>query len=120
MLQEPVVECTFFIPIRRDANLSDSELHPPELWEWLDMELYRCFQGRTIAPGLYEGFYQDSQTQDRVTDQSRKFLVAVTPSHVDQLRSLLSAVCLLFQQKCIYLAVASQVEFIEAPDHGSS
>jgi len=111
------VECSFFIPIRRDANLSDGDLHSAEVWEWLDDELYAHFEGRTIAPGLYEGFYQDPGTKQRVSDQSRQYIVAVKTSALDQLRSLLAQACVRFHQKCIYLSVADQVEFIEADDH---
>jgi len=117
MVQEALVECSFLIPIRRDRNLSDGELHATDAWAWLDDELYVRFGGRTIAPGLYEGFYPDPDTKQRVDDQSRKFIVAVAHAGVDELRGLLRLACGVFQQKCIYLAVAGQVEFVEAkPD----
>jgi hypothetical protein len=122
MIHVPLTECSFFIPIRRDAGLSDGELHSSDAWEWLDDELYAQFGARTIAPGYYEGFYQDPDTKKRVPDQSRKYIVAVTGSAVDQLRALLAKACVAFQQKCIYLSVAGQVEFVEAvrnePDQG--
>ena len=54
-----LVECSFLIPLRRDANLSDGALHPAEAWEWLDNELYCRFSGGTMAPGEYYGSYQD-------------------------------------------------------------
>jgi hypothetical protein len=117
MVQQTLVECSFLIPTRRDRNLSDGDLHATDAWEWLDDELYARFGGRTIAPGLYEGFYQDPDTKQRVPDQSRKYIVAVAPFVVDDLRVLLRAACGVFQQKCIYLSVAGQVEFVEAkPD----
>jgi hypothetical protein len=117
MVQEALVECSFLIPMRRDSNLSDGEVHSTDAWEWLDDELYARFGGRTVAPGLYEGFYQDPDTKQRVSDQSRKYIVAVPQPGVDGLRALLRAACATFQQKCIYLAVAGQVEFVEAkPD----
>ena len=52
MVQEALVECSFLIPIRRDANLADGQVHTTEAWESLDDELYAQFHGRTIAPGL--------------------------------------------------------------------
>ncbi len=110
-------ECSFFVPIRRDANLSDGELHSTDVWEWLDDELFDRFSGRTIAPGLYEGFYRDPDTQECVADESRKFIVAVVEDRLDDLRALLATVCLKFQQKCIYLSAAGVVEFIEAANH---
>jgi hypothetical protein len=42
-------ECSFLIPIRRDKNLSDGELHSQEVWDWLDDELFARFGGRTIG-----------------------------------------------------------------------
>jgi hypothetical protein len=112
MVREPVLECTFFIPICRDANLSDGEPHSTEAWEWLDDELFVQFGGRTIAPGLYDGFYRDPDTQERVPDQSRKYIVAVPKSQMDDLRNLLMQSRTVFQQKCIYLSVGGRVEFI--------
>ncbi len=117
MIHEPLMECSFLIPISRDVNLSDGGPHDPAVWGWLDDELFIRCGGRTLAPGLYEGFYTDPDTAERVPDQSRKFIVAVAESHLDELRKFLSAACVLFQQKCIYLSVGGQVEFIEAPDH---
>ena len=111
-----LVECAFFIPLRRDANLSDGALHPVEAWEWLDNELFLRFSGGTMAPGEYRGFYQDPDTAERVDDASYRFIVAVAKKDVDQLRQLLSAACILFAQKCIYLSVAGKVEFVEAND----
>ncbi|MFM9961424.1 MAG: hypothetical protein ACKV2Q_09375 [Planctomycetaceae bacterium] len=117
MIQDRVIECSFFVPIRRDANLSDGELHSTDAWEWLDDELFDRFAGRTIAPGLYDGFYRDPDTQERVADESRKFIVAVADDRIDELRDLLVAACVKFQQKCIYLSAAGAVEFIEAANH---
>ncbi len=114
MIPPRQIECSFLIPVRRDANLSDGAPHATELWEWLNDELFERFGGRTVAPGLYEGFYRDPETQKRVDDQSHKFMVAVSALQFDELRALLAEVCVEFQQKCIYLSVAGEVEFIEA------
>lgn len=56
MIDVPVVQCEFLVPIRRDAERSDAELHSTEEWEWLDEELFIRFDGATVAPGLYTGF----------------------------------------------------------------
>lgn len=117
MAQEPLVECAFFVPLRRDAILADGELHSSEMWEWLDDELYAQFGGRTVAPGFYEGFYSDPDTHQKVTDKSRKYIVAVQREATDQLRSLLGKACGMFQQKCMYLSIAGQVEFVGAENH---
>jgi hypothetical protein len=117
MVHAAIVECSFLIPVRRDAILSDGELHSLESWNWLEAELFAEFKGGTLAPGLYQGFYADPDTQSRVNDQSRKYMVAVPSADLARLRELLSKACVEFKQKCIYLSVAGQVEFIEADDH---
>jgi hypothetical protein len=107
------VECSFFIPLTRDANLSDGAAHLEEAWEWLDNELFHRFRGRTIAPGEYRGFYQDPDTGERVSDSSYRYFVAVPETELDGLRSVLAGACVIFAQKCIYLSVGGKVEFIE-------
>ena len=114
MSPDRFIECTFFIPIRRDANLSDGELHETDAWEWLDDELYIRFAGGTRSPGYYEGFYRDPDTAGHVDDRSRQFIVALDESLLDELRESLRAACAVFQQKCIYLSVAGHVEFVES------
>jgi hypothetical protein len=118
MVAPNLVECSFFIPTRRDANLSDGASHPREAWDWLDNEMFTRFHGATTAPGEYHGFYQDPDTGERVADDSLRFIVAVPKREVDKLRSMLSGACVIFAQKCIYLSVAGKVEFVEAK-HGS-
>ena len=108
------VECSFFVPLKRDAILSDGALHESTVWEWLDNELFERFGGGTMAPGTYRGFYTDPDTQQRVGDESYRFIVALPESDADKLRKLLQAVCVLFAQKCIYLSIAGRVEFIAA------
>ena len=112
MVKRRVLECTFFVPIRRDIDLSDGQLHSAEAWEWLDDELYLRFRGGTEAPGLYKGFYADPDTHTRVRDESRKFIVAVGSPDVKVLRRLLAEAKTVFQQKCIYLSIAGDVEFV--------
>ena len=117
MVQEPLVECAFFIPERRDKNLSDGELHHAEAWEWLDNQLYAEFGAGTTAPGLYKGFYRDPDTKERVDDQSYKFIIAVPKSSFDRLRGMLALAGVVFEQKFIYLSIAGQVEFVRRADH---
>jgi hypothetical protein len=112
---ELIFECSFLVPIRRDANLADGALHHLRLWDWLSDELHDRFGGATRAPGHYAGFYTDPDTGQRVDDLSRKYTVAVPENDVGRLRSFLSGICVVFQQKCIYLSVAGKVEFIETP-----
>ena len=115
-----VIECSFLVPIRRDANVSDGELHIGAAWEWLDAVLFSSFGGRTIAPGLYQGIYTDPHTQAPVPDESRRYIVAVPETEVSQLRKLLAIACTIFQQKCIYLSIGGRVEFVEADDYGTT
>lgn len=118
MVQDPLLECSFLIPLRGDADMSNGVEHGPEIWEWLDIELYDRFRGVTYSPVIYQGSYQDVDSGDRVFDDSKKCIVAVPNSRLDELRKLLSAACVLFQQKCIYLSVAGTIEFI-GPPHDS-
>ena len=48
-------------------------------------------------------------------DESARFIVALPESQVDELRQLLVEACNRFYQKCIYLSVAGQVEFVNKP-----
>ena len=115
MSEATYLECSFLIPICRDANLSDGLVHDAETWDWLTTELFNRFGGATAAPGIYQGFYRDPDTQQQVADESYKYIVAIADSRLDELKQLLSAACMLFQQKCIYLNVAGRVEFIQPP-----
>ncbi len=112
MARKKLLECSFLIPLRRDPNLSDGQPHEPSTWNWLHNALFR-FGGATRALELYEGWYEDRDTHERVTDQSRRYIVAVPRSKVTPLRSLLREACAQFAQKCIYLSVAGQVELVE-------
>ena len=116
MVQDPLLECSFLIPIRRDSQLSDGGEHGRWAWMWLDAELYRRFGGATQAEGLYQGFYVDPDTNERITDRCLKFFVAVEENQVGELRRLLRGACFLFRQKCVYLNVAGRVEFVKIND----
>jgi hypothetical protein len=115
MVQDPLLECSFLIPVSRDSNLADGGKHQPLLWDWIENELHDRFGGLTLAPGTQQGSYIDPDTQQRIVDESVKFTVAVSESRIQELRRLLSAVCVLFEQKCIYLSIAGHVEFIGPP-----
>jgi hypothetical protein len=60
---------------------------------------------------------EDRDTQQRVTDLSKKFFVALSRRDVGNLRQVLAQACAVFQQKCIYLSIAGEVEFVEGPSH---
>ena len=117
MVRKPVFECSFFIPVRRDAELSDGQPHSRAAWRWLDRSLFEMFGGGTRAPGLYRGFYRDPDSGERVSDSSHEYTVAVLRRELKHLRSLLAKACEVFAQKCIYLSVAGRVEYIDAKKH---
>jgi len=118
MADEPMAECSFLIPVSRDAELSDGQPHARRLWEWLHIELETRFGGWTLAPGVFTAAYIDPDTKATVRDKSRRYTIAIPENEIEDVRRLLSGVCVLFQQKCIYLSVAGRVEFIEAPKRG--
>lgn len=108
-----IVECSFLIPVSGDAALSDGSDHSTEQWDWLTSELWSRFGGATQSPGLYVGFYTDPDTGQQVTDESRRFTVAVSQGRLRDVRELMREACDIFCQKCIYLSIAGKVEFIE-------
>jgi hypothetical protein len=112
MARKRLLECSFFIPIRRGKELSDGLPHAHKAWQWLDDQLL-AFEGTTRALELYEGWYVDRDTGKWVKDLSRRYLVALERRGVTRLRRLLRQACLVFAQKCIYLSVAGLVEFVE-------
>ncbi len=119
MARKQLLECSFLIPVRRDRILSDGKAHRKLVWAWLEAEL-SAFGGATRASELYLGWYLDRQTGERVDDRSRKYFVALPHGRVDELRALLRRACAEFAQKCIYLNVASRVEFVEGGGNAPS
>ena len=116
MARDRLLECSFLIPLRRDRNLSDGKPHRPGAWKWLSTRLYEEWQGGTRSREPQEGWYQEPDTGERVTDLSHKYTVALPREEVG-LRALLREACGVFAQKCIYLSVAGYVEFVEGPPH---
>lgn len=115
-----LLECSFFISINRDANLSDGLPHETDIWEKLDNELYCRFEVGTTAPGLYQGFYRDPDTGSRVDDESIRYIIALPESQLEALRVFLREACEWFQQKCLYLSVAGHVEFVRRHEHDAT
>jgi hypothetical protein len=105
-------ECVFYIPQRRDKDLSDGEVHSIDAWEWLDDRLYEEFDGLTIAPGWNKGFWHDPDTHTRVSDLSAQYTVAISARRLKILKDILVEACDRFEQKAIYLSVRGQVQFI--------
>jgi len=113
MADARLFECSFLIPLTGDADLSTGGLHSIIEWEWLTDQLWVGFGGGTMPQCFYEGFYTDPDSGQRVSDRSRKFVVAIPGDRLDELRKLLEDCCDVFHQKMIYLSVAGVVEFIE-------
>src|SRR5438874_11837837 len=82
-----LLECSFYIPTRRDKNLSDGKPHKRRAWKWLDNSL-EVFGGVTEPTAPYRGWYLDRETGERVPDVSRKYIVAVPRWQVNDLRAV--------------------------------
>lgn len=113
-----MIEARFFVPLRRDAELSDGELHTTDAWEWLNKKLMETFDGHTVAPGYFHGVWKNPATGRPVADQSRQYLVAVPEESVELMREMLKSACRVFPQQCIYLSVGGKVEFVKPDDYG--
>jgi hypothetical protein len=109
-------ECSFLIPVNRDAEISDGVCHSVFAWDWLDKVLLQNGFNRTISPGNYQGMWTNPKTGKPISDLCRRYITAVAPNRVDELRNILKEACQQFAQQCIYLSVAGQAELIE-PDH---
>jgi hypothetical protein len=81
-----VLECVFLIPLRRDAEISDGELHSTDEWQWLQTALIEQFTGWTMVPSV-QGAWKSAQTGKTIADQSHQFTVAVPGKRLSRLRS---------------------------------
>lgn len=127
-MDEPLVECSFPIPIVRD---SDRLPHQPHAWDDLTIELRtlvksypRGHQGpKTVfhwEEDVTPGEYEEGPTSGVTRDESRKYWIALPADKAEDLRAMLRRACNTFDQRAIYLSVAGRVEFVEArPDAGA-
>jgi hypothetical protein len=115
------IQCEFFIPIVRN---SDKQPHQATAWNLLGNEIRRVFpaghsgpetfyRGEALLPGEYEG----SPGEPPIKDESRRYLLAIPPSKVDDLRQLLRKAANTFDQMAIYLSVKGDVEFVEPTEN---
>ena len=116
-MADELLECSFLIPVRRDADLSDGKEHADDSWVWLQSALISRFEGVTPDRGTLDGFYKDPDSGKIVTDRSYRYTVAVATKQIAELRQILEEACSVFQQKSIYLSVAGRVEFVEPHAH---
>lgn len=96
MAREQLLECSFLIPVRKDRSLSDGRPQRDTAWKWLDRQLGSRFEGATRALELYEGWYDDPDTGERITDLSQKYFVAIARKRLHELRVLLREACKVF------------------------
>jgi hypothetical protein len=109
-----ILECQFLIPLRRDRDISDGELHDRTVWRWLEDELFDHFDGYGKARESHDGAWRSRLTGKRTRDVSRRFFVALPKKRLNELRAILRQACIRFAQQCIYLSIAGIVEFVEA------
>jgi hypothetical protein len=113
-----LVQCEFFVPVKRN---SDKKPHQPLAWTLLGNEIRRAFpaghsgpetfyRGDAFVPGEYENDPKESPIQDI----SRRYVLAIPESKVDDLRQLLARAANTFDQLAMYLAVKGYVEFVSA------
>jgi hypothetical protein len=120
-MDERPVQCEFFVPIVRN---SDKQPHQPSAWNQLVDEIRRVFPAGHSGPetfyrgdALVPGEYEDNPDEPPIEDTSRRYLLAIPPNKVDDLRQLLRKAANTFDQMAIYLSVKGDVEFITPGAH---
>src|ERR1700724_1023862 len=105
-MDERLVQWEFFVPIMRH---SDKKPHQPSAWMALGNERRRVFpaghtcpetfyRGDTLVPGEYE----DSPKEPPIADESRRYLLAIPETKVNELRQLLRKAANTFDPKAMY------------------
>lgn len=114
----------FLVPLVRD---SDRQPHAPILWRLLQDALLGLFGGLTGPEAvLYyrhrestRGVWSAEEGEAPVEDLSRKYVVAVPPERIDELRAFIRRVGNSFDQRVMYLEVAGYAELLEVrPEDG--
>lgn len=113
MPQKTLHESHFLIPLCRDKEISDGEIHTTRNWRWHERELLKHFEGWTKAPGQFTGQWKSSKTGQPINDILVQYVVAVPKKRLTVLRVILQRACVRFGQQCIYLSIGGIVEFIE-------
>ena len=119
-MEERRVQCEFFVPIVRN---SDKKPHQPTTWIVLVNEVRRVFPAGHTGPEtfyrgdmLVPGEYEESPQTPPVQDISRRYILAIPETKVNDLRLLLRKAARTFDQVAMYLAVAGHVEFVTPTD----
>lgn len=115
-MSERRVQCEFFMPIVRN---SDKKPHQAIAWTLLGNEIRRVFPAGHSGPetfyrgdALIPDEYEENPGSQPITDISRRYVLAIPESQVNDLRSLLRMAAHTFDQLAIYLSVAGTVEFV--------
>lgn len=114
-MPEKLLECAFLIPLVRD---SDRQSHEAVTWKLLQDALFDLCGGYTGGETMYQlassvpGAYEEEGTSRSVEDQSLRYIVAISKTHLAELRKLLGRAANTFDQKSVYLSIAGHVEFV--------
>src|SRR5438445_10047550 len=110
------VQCEFFMPVVRN---SDKKPHQPIAWMMLGNEIRRVFPAGHSGPetfyrgdALVPGEYEENPGSPPVSDVSRRYILAIPESKVNDLRLLLKMAAHTCDQQAMYLSVAVAVEFV--------
>jgi hypothetical protein len=110
------VQCEFFIPIVRN---SDKKPHQPIAWNLLVNEIRKVFPAGHTGPetfyrgdSLVPGEFEESPAVPPIQDMSRRYILAIPETKVNDLRLLLKMAAHTFDQLAVYLSVAGQAEFV--------
>jgi len=115
-MEERLVECSFLVPLVRD---SDRVVHSPIAWSLFQDAMREAFpKGHSGPEMMYKdvetvpGEYVDEAAKKVVGDVSRRYVVAIPRTKLEDLRQLLRKAANTVDQKAIYLSVAGEVEFV--------
>jgi len=120
-LEGELVECAFLMPLVRD---SDRKRHQPSRWRALENVLYEE-SGRYSGPESWHRVHRatrpsageyESGAGLRVSDRSRRYIVAVPRQRLDDLRRILRHAANTFDQEAVYLSIAGIVEFVSGTE----
>ncbi len=102
---------------------SDKKPHQPVAWNLLVNEIRRVFPAGHSGPetfyrgdALVPGEYEESPGSPPISDTSRRSILAIPESKVNDLRLLLKMAAHTFDQLAVYLSVAGTVEFVTPTD----
>ena len=113
---------SFLVP---EVRNSDRQPHQPITWRLLQDEIRRRFPEGLSGPenfyrgvDLVPGEYPDAPGDPPISDRSRRYILAIPTTRIDEVRELLQKTAVTFDQKAMYLSVAGSVEFIEPGNEG--